>query len=190
MPESEDAEVNAWRLVAPSAESDPEAMAALLGWARRQGARCAPASAWMGEIARAHPELVGAIADAYGLGLLDRREATLRTERRRSTPIVVIENAVVVFLAGAPDAEVLDEVLPRWLQLGIGRRARRAIVDVSATEPLDELLGRTLLGVTELGVPRELELVVSGADPDLAWSRALAQGGLLVVHTLDQALLR
>lgn len=130
------------------------------------------------ELGKDHPataharELVKIAADAHALGHGQRLEASHQKLLSTSTPVLRFKDkAVVGWLMGPILADAIDALLGRVFSSCAGTGAPIAIVDISAAEPPNDLLYRTIEGYAASDVAPKFRLVLTGV-PDVDAVRA------------------
>jgi hypothetical protein len=138
-------------------------------------------------------EMLRVVADAHALGASSRQARNFR-DRLGQAPIVTLPGqAVLGFLVGGMQAELIDTVLGRLLRAGAGCDEAKTILDVSAAPRDDETFHRSLFGFASAPEFEGMTLVVCGLeDPEvtkIALQRLKTpEGRLFVVNGLDEAL--
>ncbi len=161
---------------------DPEAVASWALFGRNLGARGVPPSHLLRvfdalertEDAAEIRTLRNATLDAHALGGFDRWESHRKADAVRSVPVVRLRRALVAaFPSGAVDAEILDVLVGRLLRAAVGSGATRAVIDVSHVELDRDLWVRSLAGLSELGLPPSLSVVICSTEDPSPWVEAI-----------------
>ncbi len=96
-------------------------------------------------------DLSGLAVDAHQLGLTDRLARKHILSFKHSAPVIHLKDrAIIGFLLGPMEAEIIDAMLGRILTECSRRGIRTAALDVLGAEPDNETFHRSILGTTQL----------------------------------------
>jgi hypothetical protein len=127
--------------------------------------------------------LIPLAADAYAMGRVDRAEKRHRHLLRKASPVVRIgEKAVLAFLLGPTDDDVLDAILGRLFTETVRARAPIAILDVSGADTETPLFHRTLFGFGQTKENYPFSLAITGLPDPKATHETLEQLGCALEH--------
>ncbi len=138
-------------------------------------------------------ELLRVVADAHALGASCRQDRRFK-DRLGASPIITLPNqAVLGFLVGSMQAELIDTVLGRLLRAAAGCDEAKTILDVSGAPKDDETFHRSLHGFATAPDFAGMTLIVCGLEDPETTRAALTKlktpsGRLFVVNCLEDAL--
>lgn len=120
-------------------------------------------------------EMVRVVADAHALGASVRLQRSFHERLVRAPLVRIPGRAMVAFLVGGMQAELIDSVLGRLLRAGAGSDEPLTILDVSGAPDDDQTFHRSLHGFATRPDFRGLTLQVCGLRDPEATQRALDQ---------------
>lgn len=119
-------------------------------------------------------EMLRVIADAHDLGASQRlRQRQLRGLKEWSPVLRWADRAVIGFLVGGMEAELVDAIFGRVLRECAGTGVEHAVIDVFGAPPDDELLHHTVRGFAEAKDLERYHLTITGLRNPEATRRAL-----------------
>lgn len=179
----------------PGADDHQELLEQVALHARDLGADGKPASAALTQIALLEDALIDAridieplrdrlrelarvVADAHALGAASRLERRFRRTLSGAPVVQLPGQAVVAFMVGPMDADVIDALVGRLLRAAAGLGAPRIVLDVSSAEPDDEVFHRSLEGFAKGRDFQSFSLAVTGLRDAAATRRRLDARGV------------
>ena len=124
-------------------------------------------------------EMLRVIADAHDLGATQRlRQRNLRALRESSPVFRWADRAVIGFLIGGMEAELVDAMFGRVLRECAGAGVDHAVIDVFGAPPDDQLFHHTIRGFADAKELDRYHLTITGLRDPEATRRALDQLGV------------